>query len=289
MQPRPGCRLCLLLLAMQLPGSLFGSSAPAPKAARSVHLRFQAPAAELFYNEVTVRESQNGTYFCVCGFEHGYFGIQQLGSAKEKVAIFSVWDPGRQDDPNSVAEARRVAVLYHDSAVEVRRFGGEGTGAQSFFRCAWKLNETYRFAVRAAVEGDETAYAAYFYLNDRKQWKHLATFRTQTGGDALQGYYSFVEDFRRDGRSPHESRRALFSNGWVQTREGDWVSLKQAIFTADPTPLENINAGVMPNGFLLETGGSVRNKLPLQARLERLPTGLSVPEPLPGARRDKRE
>jgi hypothetical protein len=46
---------------------------------------------------------------------------------------------------------------------------------------------------------------------------------------------------------------------------------------------------VMSNGFLLETGGSVRNKLPLQARLERLPTGLSVPEALTGARRDTRQ
>jgi hypothetical protein len=284
---RPPCRLLATFFALLLTASRCSASVEEPRAARSVHLRYRAPEAVLFYNEVTVRRSQNGTYFCVCGFGHGYFGIQQLGSVQEKVAIFSVWDPGRQDDPNSVSADRRVGVLYHDPAVEVRRFGGEGTGAQSFFRYPWKRGETYRFAVRAAVEGAKTAYAAYFYLNGEKRWKHLATFRTQAGGEALRGYYSFVEDFRRDGKSPHEPRRAVFSNGWVQTKEGDWVSLTRATFTADSTPLANINAGVTSNGFLLETGGSVVNKTSLQSELQRVPTGMSVPEPLPAPERDQ--
>jgi hypothetical protein len=64
-----------------------------PRAARSVHLRYRAPASTLFYNEVTVEESTSSTYFCVCGFNHGYFGMQELRPGREKVVIFSVWDP----------------------------------------------------------------------------------------------------------------------------------------------------------------------------------------------------
>src|SRR5262245_31600749 len=75
----------------------------AGRACRSVHLGFQAPAGTAFYNEVVVDQSAPGTYFCVCGFNHGYFGIQQIDD-KKKVVIFSVWDPGKQDDPKSVDE-----------------------------------------------------------------------------------------------------------------------------------------------------------------------------------------
>lgn len=273
----------LALLAVLPPAAL---GAPAPKvirAARSVHLRYPAPEAVLFQNAVTVRRSQNGTYFAVCGFGHGYFGIQQLDSPADKVMIFSVWEPGAQDDPGAVSPERQVRVRYHDSAVRIKRFGGEGTGAQSFFRYPWKVNETYRFAIRASVAGERTAYAAFFYLNGEKRWKHLATFDTLARGEALKGLYSFVEDFRRDGRSPHEPHAALFSNGWVLTAAGDWVSLARATFTADSTPLETINASVAPAGFLLETGGSARQTTGLGATLRRNPTGIAPPEPLPAS------
>jgi len=49
------------------------------RAARSVHLRYPAPESSLFYNEVVVEESVNGSYFMACGWNTGYFGIQQLG------------------------------------------------------------------------------------------------------------------------------------------------------------------------------------------------------------------
>src|SRR6185437_16764727 len=127
------------LFVLMLLGAVIGTAgAQEPRAARSVHLRYAAPESTLFYNEVKVLESQNDTYFSVCGFGHGYFGIQQLDTPEKKVVIFSVWDPGRQDDPNRVAQENRVAVLYHDPAVQVKRFGGEGTGAQSFFHYPWQ-------------------------------------------------------------------------------------------------------------------------------------------------------
>ena len=266
--------LVVLACAMAAPGEQTGG----PRAARSVHLWYKAPDSVLFYNEVTVEESYPGSYFCVCGFAHGYFGIQELTSGGRKVVIFSVWDPGRQNNPNAVEEDRRVKVLHGGEGVNISRFGNEGTGAKSMFPYQWKNGRTYKCLVKASVDGDRTTYAAYFYIDESKQWKHLATFQTITGGDYLKGFYSFVEDFYRNGASATKSRRARYGNGWVKTASGDWIALTQATFTADDTATYNIDAGTVDNEFFLATGGDVKNVTPLRSRLTRLPKGLDVPE-----------
>ncbi len=253
----------LLASALLLAGRLSSAeleNAPAskpPRAARSVHLRFKAPAATVFYNEVTVEESTSSTYFCVCGFNHGYFGLQELRPGREKVLIFSVWDPGQQDDPASVDPAKRVELLHQGEGVRVGRFGGEGTGGQSFLNYPWKKGETYRFMVSAVTNGTRTSFAAWFYMNESREWRHLATFRTITGGKSLGGYYSFIEDFRRDGKSVNERRRARFGHGWVRTVAGSWLPLTNATFTGDSTPLFNIDAGTSGRDFFLATGGGI--------------------------------
>jgi hypothetical protein len=261
----------LLLLAVLVP-------AQEPRAARSVHLRYEAPEATVFYNELRVDESVANSYFMACGFRQGYFGIQELRPGRQKVVLFSVWDPGSQNDAGKVAAEQRVEDLYHADDVLVRRFGGEGTGGQSFFNYDWKIGETYRFLVRAAVEGNKTAFAAYFFLPETGAWKHLATFRTITGGKSLSGYYSFIEDFRRDGASPHERRSAQFGNGWVKGLDGGWIPLVRAQFTADRTPLDNIDAGTRGGQFYLATGGDTQKHTELQAHIERLAGQAKPPE-----------
>lgn len=246
------------------------------QAARSVHLGYKAPDAALFYNEVIVEQSQVNSYFCACGFQHGYFGIQERRN--DRVVIFSIWDPGNQDNPNVVEEDKRVQVLYQDPDVYTGRFGNEGTGGQSFLKYDWKPHETYKFLVKATARGERTEYAAFFYINETQEWKHLVTFSTLTNGDLLKGYYSFIEDFRRDIKSAQEVRKAHFGNGWVQTTDGQWISLTKAKFTADGTPLMNINAGPVNNGFFLQTGGHTENKTPLWSWMERLPDGITIPK-----------
>jgi len=253
---------------------------PAPRAARSVHLHFPAPAADAFYNEVTVEKSAPGSYFMACGFRHGYFGIQELAGGR-KVVLFSVWDPTKGDEAAKVPPEQRVEVLHQDPDVEVKRFGGEGTGGQSFFKYDWKVGETCRFLVRAKVEGEKSAYSAYFYLPQEKSWKHLVTFRTRTGGDRLAGLYSFIEDFRRDTKSAAEIRRATFSNGWVL--DGGWKPLRTARFTASGSEWEakdTIDAGLAGKAFYLQTGGDTRTTTPLNGRIERPPGG-TAPADLP--------
>ena len=100
-------------------------------------------------------------------------------------------------------EKERVEVLYHADDVVAKRFGGEGTGGQSFFEYPWKVGETYRFFVKAAPEDKKTSFSGYIYLPEKKAWKHLVTFRTITGGTQLESPHSFIEDFRRDGKIRH--------------------------------------------------------------------------------------
>jgi hypothetical protein len=272
--------LVALFLALPLGASRAEPPAAAPRAARSVHLHYPAPTADAFYNELTVEQSVPGSYFMACGFRHGYFGIQELSRGR-KVVLFSVWDPTRGDEAAKVPLEQRVEVLHQDADVEVKRFGGEGTGGQCFFRYDWKTGQTCRFLVRAKVEGEKTAYAAYFYVPEGKAWKHLVTFRTRTGGDRLAGLYSFVEDFRRDTRSAGETRRARFSNGWVFA--DGWKPLLTARFTASSSEWEakdTIDAGVAGGSFYLQTGGSTKTTTPLNGKIER-PAGAAKPPEVP--------
>jgi Domain of unknown function (DUF3472)/Domain of unknown function (DUF5077) len=228
-------------------------------ACRSVHLAYSAPECVAFYNEMTVEKSADGTYFMAAGWSKGYFGIQELASGK-KLVLFSVWDPTSGDDPKKIDDSKRVKMLYKDDAVRVRRFGGEGTGGQSFFDYDWKIGQTYRFLVTAKPDGDSrTAYSGYLFVPEKNQWKHLVTFSTITSGALLKGHYSFVEDFRRNKISTTKERRARFGNGWIKPAHGDWLPLDKARFTADANPVLNIDSGANAGRFFLATGGDIEN------------------------------
>lgn len=244
-----------------------------PKAARSVHLFYTAPAGTLFYNEVTVEVSAPGTYFMACGWNTGYFGIQELRGPEDKIVLFSVWDPTKGDHPDAVAAEQRVEVIFQGEGVTVSRFGGEGTGAKSVFPYPWKVGERNRFFVSAEVDGEKTTYTANFFLPGEKRWKKLASFRAVTKGSPLQGYYSFVEDFRRDGKSPTELRRARFGHGWIRRTSGEWFELTRALFTADDNPLMNIDAGLTGDDFHLATGSEIAPSHPLKTELQRAASG----------------
>ena len=248
-----------------------------PKAARSVHLGYQAPEGTIFTNTVTVEESVPGSYFMACGFARGYFGIQELGEGQKRV-LFSIWDPTVGDNPNAVAKHDQVEIMAQGDGVEVKRFGGEGTGGQSFWGYDWQLGHTYKFVVAAKVEGEKTVFSGYFYVPEQNRWQLMATFRTKTGGAPLKGYYSFIEDFRRDGKSAEQIRRARFGDGWIKNMNGDWIALNRARFTADGNTQLHINAAVSGNSFTLQNGGTTRNITPLNSILERPIAEMNLPD-----------
>lgn len=255
-------------------------------ACRSVHLGYPGPVSVAFYNEVRVEESAPGTYFMVCGWSKGYFGIQEQGKGK-KVVLFSVWDPGSQNDPNTVKDEERVKLLHQGEGVRVGRFGNEGTGGQSFFDYDWKVGETYRFLVTAKAVDKRSEYSGYFFIPEKNEWKHLVTFSTPTGGTLLKGCYSFVEDFKRDKVSTTKTRRAQFGNAWLQAEDGKWQPVLKAKFTGDGNPVMNIDAGVEKDRYFLATGGEIENKtIPLWQAMDldpalprELPAGLPIIEP----------
>ena len=269
-------RTTLLLLA----GLLVPGQDPPPKAARSVHLWWSAPSAGIYYQELTVEQSTPGSYFMACGFNTGYFGIQEL-KKDEKIVLFSVWDPTKGNNPKAVPADQQVDVVKNDPEARIGRFGGEGTGAQCKYPYPWRTGETCRFLVVARAEDEKTSYTGWFWRNDAKAWKPLATFRVRTGGSLLKGFYSFVEDFRRDGKSPDEARVARYGNGWVRTPAGEWGAIVRARFTADSTPLLSIDAQVANGSFTLATGGAIQNTTKLNSEIALPEAKRSPPADLP--------
>jgi hypothetical protein len=270
--------LCVWSLIAMLAGlPVRGDESLKGIACRSVHLGYPAPAGSVFYNEVTIDQSAPGTYFCVSAFNMGYCGLQELADGK-KVLLFSVWDPGDQNDANAVKAEQRVKLLHQDPDVRIGRFGNEGTGGQSFFDLDWKAGTTYRIVISAKVDGDRTAYSCHFFDEPQNKWRKLVTFSTLAKGKLLEGCYSFVEDFRRNKVSATQVRSAHFGNGWVKTTEGKWIALTTARFTADSNPVTNINAGVQGDQFFLTTGGETENTgTKLNAVMHRPPAGVKLP------------
>lgn len=275
-----------LSLGLPLVGALapfsWGDEKLAGKACRSVHLGFTGPEGELFYNEAVVQKTAPGTYFCANGFRQGYFGVQELGNGK-KVAIFSVWDPGQQDNPNAVPPEKRVKLLAKGEKTRVGRFGGEGTGGQSFLDTNWKPGETLRFLVAAKREdADRIAYTGWYSAPDTEGWKLIASFATLSAKGLLSGYYSFVEDFKRNGESLKQERRALYGNAWIKTAKGEWEPVRKARFTADGNPSKAIDAGAENGKWFLATGGGTANKTnPLGTQMPGTETPGNPPTDLP--------
>jgi hypothetical protein len=225
-------------------------------ACRSVHLQFPG-SGTAFYNEVEVQKSAEGSYFMVCGWDKGYFGMQELYDGR-KVVIFSVWDSG-QDNPNAVDEEQRTKTVHKHPDVQIGRFGGEGTGGQSFYNFDWQIGENYRFMLRSASAGGRTVYSGYFYHPGQAEWLHLVSFSTIHGREQMSGFYSFVEDFRRNRVSTTKERRAVFGNAWLLDSQGTWKYLDAARFTADSNPVMNIDGGSSGDRFYLATGGDIEN------------------------------
>ena len=113
----------------------------------------------------------------------------------------------------------------------------------------------------------------------------MTTFSTVTEKKKLGGYYSFVEDFKRNKESAKQVRTAEYGNAWVKA-DGEWKAVTEARFTADSNPVLNIDAGLTKTAdrWFLSTGGGTENKttklkekmpLPKEAKPE-LPKDLPV-------------
>lgn len=240
--------------------------------ARSVHLCYGNVTTNYVSAAtatVTVRKSAPGTYFAVLVWDGGYCGVQDFGE-NSRAVIFSVWDPVDPTDlsaqPDAVKEAHRAKVLYSDPAMDVARFGGEGSGARTMAGFSWQDNSPIRFKVEAAPDGaDRTVFTCYLQdASSGTAWYKLASISTmhRPGADkGLTNVYSFIEDFCRNYKSAKQARVAEFSNVAVLS-ENNWIPMTRAFFSGDNTPSANVDAGKVAatGAFFLATGGETENK-----------------------------
>jgi len=231
--------------------------------AASVHLFYPTPKdAEiaLFYNEATGVTDPVASYYMVCGFARGYFGMQ-VNSATERRIIFSVWDSGTGQTAKTrtdVSDENRVKLLAKGEGVVASDFGNEGTGGHSHLVYPWKTGQPQKFVLTAKAEGDHTDYTGYWFHPEQKQWQLIASFRAPHDGKWLRGLYSFSENF--GGANGHIQRKVLFGPQWMQTKDGQWKEITEASFSHDGTGKENRLdrfMGVENGLFFLSNGGFV--------------------------------
>ncbi|MGC6467360.1 MAG: DUF3472 domain-containing protein [Akkermansiaceae bacterium] len=204
----------------------------------SVHLGYQVPKdkkIEWAYSEITVPEGEDpiGTFYMANGFGQGYFGFQ-VKSPTERWVLFSVWSPFSTNNPKEVPEKDRVATLATGKDVRAQKFGGEGSGGQSFLVYPWKAGKTYRFLTRVTPNGDNTTtYTAWFGDKATDEWRLITSFRRPRTDTHLTGFHSFLENFNTAfGAS---LRTGVHGNQWVCDTEGTWHEITRARFTADAT------------------------------------------------------
>ncbi|MFT4024371.1 MAG: DUF3472 domain-containing protein [Flavihumibacter sp.] len=220
----------------------------------SVHLNYTLPAnenIEWFYNEVTVPpgEDKPGSFFMSNGFAHGYFGMQSREN--DRWVLFSVWDPESGQGTTDPVE--------HGPEVIVQRFGGEGTGGQSYLVYNWRAGTTYKFLTRGRPDGQgNTLYSCWFYAPEKAAWLFIATWKRPHTSVYLSKLHSFLENFI-DSNGWME-RKANYNNQWIRTKEGNWQPVTDATFSVDATGRNkqrfDFDGGLDSNGqFFLHNGG----------------------------------
>jgi hypothetical protein len=225
----------------------------------SVHLWYPVPKnTEYFYNEVTVPVGQDriGSYFEANGFTGGYFGIQ-VNSPSERRILFSVWDADN---------GARTTMVGKGPGVIDNRFGGEGTGGQTYLVYPWTAGQTYRFITRARPDGaGATDFSAWFYVPETGTWRYIATWKQPATTTYLTGVYSFVENFINE--NGYLERRARFGNQWARSASGTWTEITSARFTGDSTAVSgqrmDYAGGVEYGQFYLRNGGFFNDYVPL--------------------------
>ena len=218
-----------------------GSSFHFGRRGPSVHLRYTVPDnlksnISWFYNEITIPPGNDklGSYFMADGFGEGYFGMQ-VNSETERRVLFSVWSPFETDDPKSIPDSLKIALLNKGATVNANDFGNEGSGGQSYMRFMWKAGNTYGFLLHAEPDSARhtTTYTAYFKDISADKWHLIASFKRPQTVTHLTHLYSFLENFIPE--TGDETRMGFYKNQWVANDKGEWTELTNATFTVDAT------------------------------------------------------
>jgi len=242
-----------------------GSSFHFGRRGPSVHLRYDIPDnlknnVSWFYNEIEVPagEDKLGSYFMADGFGEGYFGMQ-VNSETERRILFSVWSPFETDDPKSIPDSMKIALIAKGTNVNTNNFGGEGSGGQSFMRFNWKAGNTYGFLLHAEPDSmhHTTTYTAYFKDVANNKWYLIASFKRPQTTTYLTHLYSFLENFIPE--TGNQTRMGFYKNQWIANSKGEWHELTDVTFTVDATAKggyrKDYAGGVDGDKFFLKNDG----------------------------------
>lgn len=163
----------------------------------------------------------------------------------------------------------RVVLLYKNSKITAKDFGGEGTGAQSFFNYGWKVDVTYGFLMRAepTPANTSTSFTLWIRNGDTQDWFMFASFSRPSQSVYFSYLYAFTENFAGQGSYPFKknggavSRTANYGNGYKYTLDGKWIDAYMATFTVDDCGQRKYrfdsSAGLDEgtNSFFLQMGG----------------------------------
>lgn len=216
----------------------------------SVHMGYELPLGnyEYVYGELEVPagEDKPGTFFMVNGFGEGYFGLQSRQN--DRWVLFSVWDPS--DNMTLSVESGNNVIA--------QRFGGEGTGGQSYLVYDWKAATTYKFITRIRPDGTgNTLYSAWFYAAETDEWLFINTWKRPGISTWQTRNHSFLENFY--DKSGYLGRKAFYKNQWARSQEGNWVELTKGRHTVDATGSNkqrlDYSGGLVGNSFFLKMGG----------------------------------
>ena len=121
-----------------------------------------------------------------------------MNSEVERRVLFSVWDAVDGEAATCVDKCDLVTKIDHHPDTTVQKFGGEGTGLQSIFKCMWTTGDEYRFRAEAEpnAEKRETIYSGYLWLDDK--WTLISRLCAPADGRYLTGVYSFIENWESD-------------------------------------------------------------------------------------------
>jgi len=234
------------------------------------------------YSEVLMPEVSDisGTYLQVLGISSGYMGIQNNGynddGSKKHTVLFSVWDNGDTDtDPDLPDYMKAGAVDWSDSTT-VNRFGGEGTGTQTYINGRiFEAGKWVRFLTNARPEttsytnsnGTETTQhnmliTCWFDANDGKGWQYVATVRRRDNSNYHDAWYSFLESYNPSNGQVR--RLGYFRNGYGHGQaSGKWYHFNRiSVGHTDGGTAEGARndygygvSDTYPGAFFLVSGG----------------------------------
>ena len=224
--------------------------------APSVHISYRHPDPKAtylaYYNEIRVEKTVKHTYFCTIGFDVGYFGIQDHGSGH--LAIFSVWDKGGgKNNSSAVDESDRTQVLFTNDKAKSSRFGGEGSGAKTMMPYAWEVEKTYGFLVLLTPQEKGTIYTAWI-SEKGKEWEKIASYKTVMTKKKIRGFYSFIEDYARNGQTGQKPRLSFYPDNAAMTDSGEWQRIINGSGTIADDIIQNGHSGVRENTFFSQSG-----------------------------------